>query len=79
MLTAETRQLIAAAIEQLPAGERTVISLRDIEGWRPEEVCSVLEISEGNQRVLLHRARANVRNRLETYFAGVSAATGHLG
>jgi RNA polymerase sigma-70 factor (ECF subfamily) len=79
VLTAETRQLIVAAIEQLPAGQRTVISLRDIEGWRSQEVCSALEISEGNQRVLLHRARAKVRNRLETYFAGVSAATGHSG
>jgi RNA polymerase sigma-70 factor (ECF subfamily) len=79
LLTAEVRELIAAAVEQLPTGQRTVISLRDIEGWRSEEVCSVLEISEGNQRVLLHRARSKVRNLLETYFAGVSAATGHLG
>ena len=79
LLTAERRRLIAAAIEQLPAGQRTVIILRDVEGWRSEEVCSVLEISEGNQRVLLHRARAKVRNRIETYFAGVSAATGRLG
>jgi RNA polymerase sigma-70 factor, ECF subfamily len=79
LLTAEARQFIAAAIEQLPAGQRTVIGLRDIEGWRSEEVSSVLEISEGNQRVLLHRARAKVRNLLESYLVGVSATTGHLG
>ena len=79
LLTAEARQFIAAAIEQLPAGQRTVIGLRDIEGSRSEEVCSVLEISEGNQRVLLHRARAKVRNLLESYLVGVSATTGHLG
>jgi RNA polymerase sigma-70 factor (ECF subfamily) len=71
LLSAETRELIVAAIEQLPAAQRTVISLRDIEGWRSEEVCSALEISEGNQRVLLHRARAKVRNALESYFGGV--------
>jgi RNA polymerase sigma-70 factor, ECF subfamily len=71
LLSAETRQVIAAAIEQLPAVQRTVISLRDIEGWRSEEVCSVLEVSEGNQRVLLHRARAKVRNALESYFGAV--------
>jgi RNA polymerase sigma-70 factor, ECF subfamily len=79
LLSAETRQLIMAAIEQLPAAQRTVICLRDIEGWPSEEVCSALEISDGNQRVLLHRARAKVRNVLETYFARVPAATGHLG
>jgi RNA polymerase sigma-70 factor, ECF subfamily len=71
LLSAETRELIVAAIEQLPAAQRTVISLRDIEGWPSEEVCSTLEISEGNQRVLLHRARAKVRNALEGYFGAV--------
>jgi RNA polymerase sigma-70 factor (ECF subfamily) len=79
LLSAETRQLIVAAIEQLPAAQRTVISLRDIEGWPSEEVCSVLEISDGNQRVLLHRARAKVRNVLETHFSRVPVATGRLG
>jgi RNA polymerase sigma-70 factor, ECF subfamily len=71
LLSAETRELIMAAIEELPAAQRTVISLRDIEGWPSEEVCSALEISEGNQRVLLHRARARVRNALEAYFGAV--------
>ena len=71
LLSAETRELIMAAIEELPAAQRTVISLRDIEGWPSEEVCSTLEISEGNQRVLLHRARAKVRNALEGYYGAV--------
>jgi RNA polymerase sigma-70 factor, ECF subfamily len=44
-----------------------VISLRDVEGWDSAEVCSVLELSETNQRVLLHRARAKVRATLEGY------------
>jgi RNA polymerase sigma-70 factor, ECF subfamily len=78
LLSVETRQLIVAAIEQLPAAQRAVISLRDIEGWPSEEVCSVLEISDGNQRVLLHRARAKVRNVLEAYFARAPVATGRL-
>ena len=71
LLSAETRELIVAAIEELPAAQRTVISLRDIEGWPSAEVCSTLEISEGNQRVLLHRARAKVRQALEGYFGAV--------
>ena len=43
--------------------------MRDVEGWPPEEVCDVLDLSEGNQRVLLHRARSRVRAELERYFA----------
>jgi RNA polymerase sigma-70 factor (ECF subfamily) len=49
----------------LPSGQRLVISLRDVEGWSSEEVCNVLELSESNQRVLLHRARSKVRAALE--------------
>src|SRR5262249_36066581 len=53
----ETRNLIAAAIQALPPAQRLVVSLRDVEGWPAEDVCNVLELSESNQRVLLHRAR----------------------
>ena len=48
--------------------QRTVITLRDVEGCTSEEVCEILEISAANQRVLLHRARTAVRGRLEDYF-----------
>jgi RNA polymerase sigma-70 factor, ECF subfamily len=67
LIGSETRDLIAAAIEVLPPGQRIVITLRDVEGWSSEEVCSVLELSETNQRVLLHRARSKVRAALEEY------------
>jgi RNA polymerase sigma-70 factor (ECF subfamily) len=67
LLSAETREVIAAAIAGLPTGQRLVITLRDVEGWDSAEVCSVLELSETNQRVLLHRARSKVRAALETY------------
>jgi RNA polymerase sigma-70 factor (ECF subfamily) len=63
----ETRAVIAAAIERLPPAQRQVISLRDVEGWSAEEVCNVLELSESNQRVLLHRARSKVRAELEQH------------
>jgi len=71
LLSAETRELLRIAIEALPPAQRTVISLRDVEGWLSEEVCAALEISPGNQRVLLHRARAKVRTALEGYFGAV--------
>jgi RNA polymerase sigma-70 factor (ECF subfamily) len=67
LLSAETRKLIADTIGCLPDGQRIVISLRDVEGWDSAEVCSVLELSETNQRVLLHRARSKVRAALEGY------------
>jgi RNA polymerase sigma-70 factor (ECF subfamily) len=69
LLAAETREQIAAAIDELPAAQRAVISLRDIAGWSAEEVRNALDLSDVNQRVLLHRARAKVRRALEDYLA----------
>jgi RNA polymerase sigma-70 factor (ECF subfamily) len=68
LLAGETRDVIAAAIAELPPAQRTVIALRDVEGWSSEEVCEALEISAGNQRILLHRARSRVRNAIEIYY-----------
>ncbi len=68
LLARETQQVIAAALGELPDAQRTVMTLRDISGWSSEEVCEALDISPGNQRVLLHRARSRVRGALERYF-----------
>jgi RNA polymerase sigma-70 factor (ECF subfamily) len=68
LLTQETQAHLREAIAALPATQREVIRLRDIEQWSSEEVCNVLGISETNQRVLLHRARSRVRRSLESYF-----------
>jgi RNA polymerase sigma-70 factor, ECF subfamily len=67
LLGQETRQVIMQAIEELPEAQRAVITLRDVTGCSAEEVCSVLDVSEGNQRVLLHRARSRVRSALERH------------
>ena len=71
LLAGEIREVIAAAIAELPAAQRTVIALRDVEGWSSEEVREALEISAGNQRILLHRARSRVRNAVESYYGAV--------
>jgi RNA polymerase sigma-70 factor (ECF subfamily) len=71
LLSGETHDVILAAIEQLPDAQRAVITLRDIEGVPADEVAHALEISDGNQRVLLHRARSKVRAALERYFGAV--------
>ena len=71
LLAGETRDVIAAAIAELPEAQRTVIGLRDVEGWTSEEVCEALDISAGNQRILLHRARSRVRNAIEAHLGAV--------
>jgi RNA polymerase sigma-70 factor, ECF subfamily len=64
-LSAETRAIVDLAIATLPPTQREVITLRDIDGWTSEEVRNALDLSETNQRVLLHRARTKVRRALE--------------
>lgn len=68
LLSAESLAFVRAAADRLPPLQRAVLTLRDIEGWAPEQVCDLLDLSDGNQRVLLHRARSGVRRRLERYF-----------
>jgi RNA polymerase sigma-70 factor, ECF subfamily len=73
LLSAEARTLVLAAIAELPSQQRQVITLRDVEGWTSAEVREALDLSEGNQRVLLHRARSKVRARLESYLDEAAA------
>jgi RNA polymerase sigma-70 factor, ECF subfamily len=68
LLSAETFAVAREAIDGLPDAQRTVITMRDIAGFASEDVCDVLGLSEGNQRVLLHRARSRVRRALELHF-----------
>ena len=73
LLTKEGLAQIEKAIAALPPMQRQVITLRDVEGLGAEEVCNVLDLSETNQRVLLHRARSRVRRTLERYLEGGEA------
>ena len=68
LLSLETQERIRQATQALSPNQREVITLRDIEGWTSDEVCNFLNISQANQRVLLHRARAQVRQALADYF-----------
>lgn len=70
LLSMETMDLVRRAIEGLPKDQREVITLRDIEEWSAEEVCDALGLSDVNQRVLLHRARAKVRRAIEEHMRG---------
>lgn len=69
LLAGEAQGIIHETIATLPDAQRQVMTLRDLDGWDSDEVCELLSLSEGNQRVLLHRARTKVRAALEQYFA----------
>jgi len=64
----EARERLREAIAALPAPQQAVLTLRDVEGLEAEEVCALLDLSPGNQRVILHRARAKLRDALEQWF-----------
>jgi RNA polymerase sigma-70 factor (ECF subfamily) len=66
----ETIRVAMRAIADLPLTQQTVIRMRDVQGYSSEEVCATLDISEANQRVLLHRARSRVRSALERHIDG---------
>ena len=68
-LAAEIGVCLDVALSHLPARQRAILTLRDVEGWRTSEICELFGISESNERVLLHRARVHVRRELETYLA----------
>jgi RNA polymerase sigma-70 factor, ECF subfamily len=70
LLGRETLEVVKRAIEKLPASQRRVITMRDIAGFSAAEVCTALELSAGNQRLLLHRARSRVRAALERHLDG---------
>jgi len=69
ILNREVLSRIEEALDRLPEGQKAVVLLRDVEGLGAEETCNILEISETNQRVLLHRGRSKIRRALEEYLA----------
>ena len=75
-LSREVQEVVTAALTELPDRQRIVVALRDVDGHSTDEVCDLLGISAGNQRVLLHRGRAVVRAHLERYLAGTPTRSG---
>jgi RNA polymerase sigma-70 factor (ECF subfamily) len=59
------REQILEALTQMPARQRAVVMLRDVDGLASDEVCQVLELTPANERVLLHRGRSRLRQALE--------------
>ena len=67
LLAGEAREIIDAVIAELPSAQREVIVMRDLSHFSAAEVCDLLDVTEANQRVLLHRALSRVRAALEQY------------
>ncbi len=67
VLGAEVVALAQREIDRLPERQRIVVTMRDVLGFDSDEVCELLDLTVGNQRVLLHRGRAVVRAALESY------------
>jgi RNA polymerase sigma-70 factor, ECF subfamily len=67
LLSSETMAQVEVAVERLPGAQRAVLVLRHVQGMSAAETCELLGLTEGNQRVLLHRARSRVRHDLERY------------
>jgi RNA polymerase sigma-70 factor (ECF subfamily) len=67
LLSRETMTEVERAIDSLPPAQRAVLVVRDVEGLTAAEACQLLGLTEGNQRVLLHRGRSRVRATLERY------------
>ena len=65
VLRAEAIDHLARALAELPRAQRAVVTLRDVDGWSASEVCAALDVSEANQRVLLHRGRSRLRKALD--------------
>jgi RNA polymerase sigma-70 factor (ECF subfamily) len=75
LLASETRDVLLHAIDALPAAQREVLVLRDLDGLNAAEACNILGLTDTHQRVLLHRARSRVRAALEGYFLHSRSAT----
>lgn len=73
-LDREAMGVVRRALEDLPRAQRVVVALRDVHGWPSADVCAALDLTEANQRVLLHRGRSRLRAVLERYFADAEPA-----
>jgi RNA polymerase sigma-70 factor (ECF subfamily) len=69
LLSLEAREHLRQGLADLPARQRVIVGLRDVEGLSAEDVCRVLDVSPENQRVLLHRGRSRLRAVLARYLA----------
>ncbi|HEU4764368.1 MAG TPA: RNA polymerase sigma factor [Candidatus Eisenbacteria bacterium] len=63
----EALEIVRAALDGLPESQRQVVLLRDVEGVSPSDICNILDLTETNMRVLLHRGRARIRRALDLY------------
>ncbi len=67
LANSQLQNIIEQAFQNLPAMQRATLTLSDMEGFKIDEICNILDISSSNARVLLHRARAAIHHSIEQY------------
>jgi len=65
--SSELQDCINQALDALPPMQRAAVTLRDMQGLDMESVCKILEVTESNGRVLLHRARSAIQLSIDEY------------
>ena len=73
----ETKRAVHAALESLPASQRAVVVLFDMEGLSAAQIAAILDVPEGTVRSRLHHARRHLRKRLSAYVLGVPEEPAH--
>jgi RNA polymerase sigma-70 factor (ECF subfamily) len=73
LLASESREMLVTAIAALPPAQQAVVVMRDVRGLTSQETCAALGLTDGNQRVLLHRGRSRLRSALDAYLIGGGA------
>jgi len=68
LLDEELTKTVKTGIDSLPDKYRMILLLRDIEGFSTAEAAQILDLTESNVKVRLHRARLYLRDRLKDYF-----------
>ncbi len=77
LMRADVLEAIEKFVATLPPAQQAVLVMRDVEGWPSKDVCELLELTPGNQRILLHRARQKMRDMLNEYFIETEGQTEH--
>jgi RNA polymerase sigma-70 factor, ECF subfamily len=63
----QLKTIIDASFQSLPAIQRAMLSMYELEGIKMTEICNILDITSSNARVLLHRARTTLHHSIEKY------------
>ena len=68
LASTQLKSVIDRALNNLPPIQRSVVTLRDIQALDMDSICKILDVSESNARVLLHRGRSQIREAIDDFY-----------